>query len=391
MKIDRRLFMTNVIGGLAVASGIPSRAHADEFTPEIVPNEQGFADFAGVWQTDPGIQVVADAPDLPQGVAEQYGAVVLKSASYADAIFQNFGKKRPFIQWFNDECAGKGYWAKRKISGSQADYESFWNQFLSGKQLSLMQFLAYMSVFANEVEGKLKNRSEAFGNKDHPGISYLFDRVTLSDPVSGRTWTKASYNTGKQNVSAYNLFRTASFNSAHGKKAAAEQLLNTNNGKWAGDNYSLLGFPYKADEQQVGYILEADFFKFRGRGLIQTTWRDNYRKLVRYIRANPDASKVFTKFSLAWAGTSDEEVLNTSSTRDWDELFGDPSKELLCAAIRLHEEDAHYANLAKSSAINGKGGGSLALMGDSVGGRGYGQRLKGRVRQMCVSLGEVKQ
>jgi hypothetical protein len=383
----------NILLGIgSVAAAIACKddnSFADDLQFESPPNELGFADFAGVWQTEPGIQVVADVPDLPPGTAERFAGIRFASANDADSLFLQYGRNRKFINWFNDECAGKDYWSKRKITGSQSDYESFWDQFLGSKNLTLMQFLAYMAVFTNEVEGSLKNKSEGFGRKGHSGIAYLFDKVTLVDPASNRTWTKASYNTGKNNISAYSLFNDLEFNATQGNKPLAKELQKTTNKAWAGDNYSLLGYSTAADEKIIGYILAADFYKFRGRGLIQTTWRTNYNAIVQFVKDNPKASELVLRYSQAWAGRTNDKILTSSSDSDWDDLFNDPKKVVLCEAIKLHEEPSNYASLSNGAKINGKTQGSLAFMGESIGGRGYGQRLKVRVRQMCLALGDI--
>jgi len=38
-----------------------------------------------------------------------------------------------------------------------------------------------------------------------------------------------------------------------------------------------------------GFIMEADFYKFRGRGVIQTTGRGDYTVLIKYILQNAAA------------------------------------------------------------------------------------------------------
>jgi hypothetical protein len=387
--ITRRAAVVGV-GSLSLGLQFDWRiAVADEFAIELPPNELGFADFGGVWETEPGVQVVADAPDLPKGIERVYAQVILKTAAEADAIFKRHGAGRTFISWFNDVVAGKGYWTDRKISGSQADFESFWDQFLAGKNLTLMEFLAYMAVFINEVAGSLRNKSESYGSKGHPGIAYLFDKVKLTSPGTGKTWTKASYNTGTANRTAFDLFNDNYFIDAHRGKTLGQVLAGTNENVWGGSSYPIDRYPSSGDANKTGFILESDFFKFRGRGLIQTTWRSNYAAVAKFVKENPKSSKVVEAYSKAWANAEIDEVLSTSSNGDWDRLFEDNRKVVLVEAIKIHERSSGYANLSTKSNINGKNLGSLAFMGESIGGRGYGQRLKGRVRQICLALGDL--
>ncbi|MER8388349.1 hypothetical protein NKH14_23015 [Mesorhizobium sp. M1380] len=244
-----------------------------------------------------------------------------------------------------------------------------------------------MSVFINEVEGRLVNRSEATGTKDHLGISYLFDVVERTDPKTGRVWRKQSYNVGALNRSAGLLFSDALFNKAHGSLALGSQLANTKDPVWYGSRYPVEIFAVSQKQSEVGYILEADFYKFRGRGLIQTTWRENYKKIIRFIKSYKGTSEVINEYKEQWSALSDDDACTVSTNSDWDSLFGDSGKAVLCEAIRIHANQGKYLPLASATdELNGTHKGSLVFIGNSIGGNGYGQRLKGRVRQMCLAL-----
>jgi hypothetical protein len=196
--LSRRQFLGGcAIGPLVSWESLASAAQEVADNNANVPNELGYADFSGSWNLEngSGASLIADVPDVPQGIAEKYGKVRLNTASdFADIVAGRTG--RTFISWFNSEVAGVGPWKNKAISGNDAkkNFTSFWNQFLRMRPLSFLECVTYMAVFINECRGNLKNVSESYGNIDHPGISYLFDTVVLTDKSTNRTWRKASYN-----------------------------------------------------------------------------------------------------------------------------------------------------------------------------------------------------
>src|SRR5271169_1065935 len=88
------------------------------------------------------------------------------------------------------------------------NFNSFWTTYVSSKQCTLLEYLAYMSVFINECNGNLVSQSERYGSPAHPGIAYLYDHFKITTP--NRTFWKASYNTRTYNRTAGSLFRGSS-------------------------------------------------------------------------------------------------------------------------------------------------------------------------------------
>jgi hypothetical protein len=60
--------------------------------------------------------------------------------------------------------------------------------------------------------------------------------------------------------------------------------MNRTDGRWRGPIYPRPDFPTEPTPNAAGYILEADFMKFRGRGFIQTTGRPNYARLIAFVQ-----------------------------------------------------------------------------------------------------------
>lgn len=367
-------------------------ARADETLvsdASIVPNEVGHADFAAAWDlTEPGtIALVGAAPDVPPGIAEKFAQTIFHNADEIDGYFIQ-QRQNKFITWFNSAVANKGNWIGKSCHGPNLheNFVNYWNAYLASSPRTLMEFIVYMSVFINECDGNLLGSTERFGNAQHKGISYLFDTVVIAGQ-NGRVWRKQSYNTGKGNMAAGVLFNDANFNLAHKEFALATALSKTQDKTWWGDIYPQQSMPTSADDGADGYILQCDFFKFRGRGLIQTTWRSNYRSLVDFVQRYEGESEVINRYKSFWKKTSLDLVCTTSTSSQWDEIFADPSRAILGAAVRLHARDGNYLPLGRNvDDINGILRGSIDFFGDRLGGTGYGRRLKARVVQICEAL-----
>jgi hypothetical protein len=79
--------------------------------------------------------------------------------------------------------------------------------------------------------------------------------------------------------------------------------------------------------------------------------------------------------------------LTVSTNADWDALFEDNGRYILCVAVDEHAKAGNYLSLSRDTiAVNGKAAGSISLMGERIGGRGYGQKLKDRTRQILTVL-----
>lgn len=345
------------------------------------------ADFASVWSVvEPGTEFGWGALDLPNGYAEAYASTVF---SRVDDLADYFEKRtnKSFSQWFNSNMAGNGIWSTAKISGAnvETNFTHFWDNYLVNGPINLVHFLAYMSIFINECGGNLISRTEAIGYPGHPGLAYPFDVITMGNPQKG-TWRKASYNQNP-NIRAGELFQSDHFNAAHGGLEPAS-VRGSANPVWLGQKYPQGNFTTSTKQSDAGYLLQADFHKFRGRGLIQTTWRSNYRKIVEFIVDYSGPNEVLQSYKSKWQDTDPEIICTISRDHEWDELFEKTNGIVSGRAIVLHAAAGKYLPLATTTAsLNDSNAGSLLVFGDRIGGQGYGNRLKARFVEMAMQLG----
>lgn len=278
---------------------------------------------------------------ITQTFLNRAGNISFANASEIDGFFAR-RNVHGFIDWFNTHVAKKGFWGK---SGSRAAvsmandskaherFDQLWSSegiqaMFRRNSVSLLQFLSLQSIINNETGGSLLPLTERVGSAGHPGIAYAFDRIP---------GLKKSYNTLPGNKTCFQLFNDDKYNSAFQNLPPGSQLKNTTNNVWANETYPA-GFPASTNPAITGYVLEADFFKFRGRGYIQTTGRANYLKVIDFVLSYTGANIVVNNMKAKWMQQSnDPDVLATvSSNAEWDDLFQNSNTLIPAKSIEIH-------------------------------------------------------
>lgn len=273
-----------------------------------------------------------------------FGTTFFTDAADIDNYFTKTGG-HDFVSWFNTNVAGKDNWgrvgarAPLAIANDTLAHDRFdqlWSNesiqaiFGTGK-ITLLQFVALQCIIINETGGKLIPLTEGVGRVGHPEIAYAFDKIP---------GIKKSYNTLPSNKTCLQNFNDPNYNKAFGGQPLADQLKNTSDNVWAGEVYPQARFPVSTKPAVSGYVLEADFFKFRGRGFIQTTGRTNYIKLISYVTGYTGANTFLIGMKAQWSNLSaDDNVLaSMSSNANWDDLFQKSDCLVAGKAINVHNE-----------------------------------------------------
>lgn len=257
----------------------------------------------------------------------------LRFSNSSDISHYFTGKLGPsFPAWFNANMAQRDSWANIRIDQDPAvlnRFNSLWNQIpvlFGTSSINLLQFVALMSIVNNETGGKIKPVTELVGSPGNPGLAYAFNRIE---------GTKRSYNTLASNITAYDLFHNADYIAQHGGLPLGNTLKNTSDTSWKGEAYPAGADP-STDPAKTGFIQEADFYKFRGRGFIQTTTRGNYRQLVSFVQSYNGSNAIMKQYQQQWQNKTPDTAATISTNQDWDNLFQNTDLTIPAAAINLH-------------------------------------------------------
>lgn len=286
--------------------------------------------------------------------SSQVAAAVAVSFANGREIVEFFQKngRTHFLDWFNAKCAGKGPWSGKAIHSTpdvKQRFADIWDHIpliFGNSPVNLLQFGALMSTLIIEAGAELRPASELCGRDGYPGLAYAFSSIP---------GVKQSYNSCKGNKPAGELFfDDAHFWEAHGQRALADLVRAMPDVRelWNGTSYPQHLFPTSTDPLHASFIQEADFYKFRGRGFIQITWRANYKRIVDYVQHYSGENPIVSRYRAKWRGQDPDAVCSTSSNEDWDTLFQESDLEIPCRAIGLHNEaSGHYLRLSANAEV----------------------------------------
>ena len=292
-----------------------------------------------------------------QPEVDRLAAIEFANAADIDAFCSRRGAAG-FVGWFNSTWGGRppfqrGNGGPIRMGTSapvQQRFTAFWNSIpvaYDRPRINALDFAGLMCIVLNETGGDFgahpercgRGRSDARG--PHPGLAYAFDRVID---------VKASYNTLSGNRRAGDLFNDADYIRAHGTLGGAARLANHGGdfgGAWNSEYYPQADFSTAEDLTENGFIMQADFYKYRGRGVIQTTSRGAYLAAVSYVQAYSGSNTVLSDFKQRWTGLSRDVAATVSTNADWDLIFA--QGEMLARAVRLHSGTGNSDYLTMST------------------------------------------
>jgi len=324
---------------------------------------------------------------------DQFGQIRFRNSDEVNQFFADHSDQSNFLAWFREHIGGRNYWRERNIPRQNFNrhlnnFNQVWDNIpllytgnVGNHEINVFQFFALVSIIINETGGTFRPVRE------RGSLSYMFGTN------GGR---KRSYNNyppnRPNNRTAFRLFNNADFLAAHRDLAHYDRVANTTNRAWNSDSYPS-GFP--TDPSEGGIIAEADFYKFSGRGLVQTTWRRNYEAYIELVQNYSGQDAIVLEYKERWGRAYESLNIGIISSqtrnRDWDRLFLETNMEFASMAVYAYQHMRNdFLNIPVNASVVSRETnrtGSLYYVGYRVGGRtSYGRKVKNRIVQMMNEL-----
>jgi hypothetical protein len=336
-----------------------------------------------------------------QAVADACAAISLRNSTDIASVFDGQGG---FFAWYNSVLSVTPAFQHRgRAPNSTAinqHFAQFWDQIpitFGRSQISMIEFCALMSINIQETTGDLTAAPEEMNgqNRPHPGLAYAFDKI------SG---LKQSYNVAP-NQTAYQLFNDFYFLKQHAGLTGSATVLNNPGGidpAWSGQAWPTSYPSTVVDPSVNGFVMTADFYKFRGRGVIQTTWRSDYKLLISYILSsaasgNLTLATLAQKWTAAVPGLSGDAQIDAIATistdADWTSAFGEPLT--LAAGVSIdNNAKGGYLSLSRDAAVlqaDKRTKGSLLYMAAKINGGSYPTTVAPMMETMMCTVAGLSQ
>jgi hypothetical protein len=354
-------------------------------------------------------------------VLEIFGDAPITSAADANTLFGAIGtgKASTYLTWLQsrakslgmDRSQGFQLWRQGDAAGSnvkrfnfrytaaaEAGFTRLWDgiptMYDPQGATNLIEFLAL--DLATHIEGYGDYAIVEEAEREGFGLDYFFEANWVAP--NGQTVAKRSYNTAP-NKTARDLFASTVFRNAHDALLpAGPTAWNTADAAWAGTVYGATNAPNSVTSDETAFIRQADFYKFRGRGYIQTTNRANYLGLARAVRAEIDSlpAPMWAIVSTWPAELAPEAAFDTTLTEsrdeDWNNLFQQTGGVVPLLGVRTfsraHSDCIHITPPTAGSLLGlaplAGGPGTVVFLGNKI--NGYGGALAEAVRKVLVEM-----
>jgi len=284
-----------------------------------------------------------------------------------------------FVDFFRRKVGGKSHWVSRRgnavniRSGSKAQFNAVFDQIptlYNMPSINLFQFLGLVSCMINETRS-FKPIRESFW------VS-LLGRLKYAYGTNGGR--KRSYNDSPNAKSVHTLINNADFIRAHSSPNVRLSHLRRFN--WRGSTFPNV----RLNNDELDLICQCDVYKFSGLGLIQTTWRPAYKRIIEYVMSYSGTNPKINNVKMNWRtfGNTDK-IADLSKYQEWEYLFEEP--HIAAKAVYLHSVRTGYLNFNITGASYSTMLDRAANIGYRIGGNSrYRTKVRHRVDQIIKAM-----
>lgn len=330
-----------------------------------------------------------------------------------------------FIEWFHQSVKtiryGDTNWygnyfyrgREREIreigndSDARRNFIEVWNRsplIFDAESVNIFQFLSLINIFINEsprlrpiaevgdIERFFENHGKQSYNKrpNFPAGDLFYDNATFWEE-HGSTDTTPSVRQGSTVEGRNDFKRRWNSETQYPRPLNPENL----------DPAPSFPNPRQTSNSGIGdldsaarIIAQADFCKFRGRGLIQTTWRSAYLRLIEFVMNYTGSNAKVLEIKGIWSrypSVDANEIATRSTNHQWDELFLLSDYEVPCKAVNIFQQTKQNFLTSIGATdlprLFGRERGSIYRVGYFVGGNeNYGDVVLNRTKQMMKAL-----
>lgn len=219
-----------------------------------------------------------------------------------DLEFSNSAEVDEFFNNYTDNNSGyPGFLEENGFDPINEDfYRTFWNSDIYDN-FNIIEFLTISSalyLLTPKFKKSLTTQSVTL-LEDNRNLNVIFEKN----------------NTLSLNRTAFDNFNDQSYVQKNENKKWNEFKFTTDT------NWMSTILPINTNEKTSNFITNADFFKFRQRGLLKFRGREDYENIIQYILDYTGNNETISEYKEKWNGLNPNRIATISTINDWNILL----------------------------------------------------------------------